>query len=331
MGYKSPRVDKWRWTLDGKGEFTVKELARLVEEKILHTKCGGHETIWNKLVPKKVNIFVWRAIEGRLPVRVELNKRGIDLDSVLCPCCNNSVETCAHCFVTCDLAMGVWDKVSNWWMVGNVNTFSINELFSFNGGVNVPSHLYRVWRLFGLPVTSFGKKEMPVRISVPTAATVLLVQLVLDILGFMFCCDPTRYQQRLASNSTNGFIPSMPRTARNGEAGTSKMVGCEINKSATVHLEVKVIESESGKEREIYVLSSMYSNKGRHEVWSLDVGAIKQYAYAFLTSVTHDDEAKGMLLRTYEVVFVSVIGNYQSMDMINKTLPGDLKNSTIEL
>ncbi|GKE56623.1 hypothetical protein Tco_1495808, partial [Tanacetum coccineum] len=34
----------------------------------------------------------------------------------------------------------------------------------------------------------------------------------------------------------------MPRAARNGEAGTSKMVGCEINKSATVHLEVKVIE-----------------------------------------------------------------------------------------
>ncbi|GKC82463.1 hypothetical protein Tco_1138180 [Tanacetum coccineum] len=151
----------------------------------------------------------------------------------------------------------------------------------------------------------------------------------------------------------------MPRTARNGEAGTSKMVGCEINKSATVHLEVKVIEcmmleffltsllaievlgvttpasipkiSESGKEREIYVLLSMYSNKGRHEVWSLDVGAIKQYAYAFLTSVTHDDEAKGMLLRTYEAVFVSVIGKYQSMDMINKTLPGDLNNSIIEL
>ncbi|GKB26925.1 reverse transcriptase domain, reverse transcriptase zinc-binding domain protein, partial [Tanacetum coccineum] len=89
--------DKWRWTLNENGEFTVKELARLVEEKILHTESGGHETLWNILVPKKVNIFVWRAIKGRLPVLVELDKRGIDLDSVLCPCCNNSVETCAHC------------------------------------------------------------------------------------------------------------------------------------------------------------------------------------------------------------------------------------------
>nr|GEZ50427.1 protein kinase-like domain, beta-lactamase/transpeptidase-like protein [Tanacetum cinerariifolium] len=50
--------DKWRWTLDKNGEFTVKELARLVEEKILHTESGGHETLWNILFPKKVNIFV---------------------------------------------------------------------------------------------------------------------------------------------------------------------------------------------------------------------------------------------------------------------------------
>ncbi|GJS10798.1 nucleotide-binding alpha-beta plait domain-containing protein [Tanacetum coccineum] len=78
--------DKWRWTLDVDGEFTVKELDRLVEEKILHTDSGGQETIWNKLVPKKVNIFVWRALKGILPVRVELDRRGIDLDSVLCPC-----------------------------------------------------------------------------------------------------------------------------------------------------------------------------------------------------------------------------------------------------
>nr|GFA18498.1 reverse transcriptase domain, reverse transcriptase zinc-binding domain protein [Tanacetum cinerariifolium] len=39
------------WTLEEKGEFMVKELARLVEEKILHTVVD--EPIWNNLVPKK--------------------------------------------------------------------------------------------------------------------------------------------------------------------------------------------------------------------------------------------------------------------------------------
>ncbi|GKC30999.1 ribonuclease H-like domain-containing protein, partial [Tanacetum coccineum] len=69
------------WILDDDGEFRVKELARLVEEKMLHTDSGGQETIWNKLVPKKVNIFVWRALKERLLVRVELDRRDIDLDS----------------------------------------------------------------------------------------------------------------------------------------------------------------------------------------------------------------------------------------------------------
>ncbi|GJS39364.1 RNA-directed DNA polymerase, eukaryota, reverse transcriptase zinc-binding domain protein, partial [Tanacetum coccineum] len=63
------------------GGLLKEELARLVEEKMLHTDSGGQETIWNKLVPKKVNIFVWRALKERLLVRVELDRRDIDLDS----------------------------------------------------------------------------------------------------------------------------------------------------------------------------------------------------------------------------------------------------------
>lgn len=107
---------------------------------------NGQDTIWNKLVPKKVNIFVWRALKGRLPVRVELDRRGIDLDSVLCACCNDSVETCNHCIVTCDLAMSVWTKVFNWWNVGNVNVFTIDELFTHSGSVNVSSNLALLWQ-----------------------------------------------------------------------------------------------------------------------------------------------------------------------------------------
>ncbi|GJQ91220.1 RNA-directed DNA polymerase, eukaryota, reverse transcriptase zinc-binding domain protein [Tanacetum coccineum] len=138
--------DKWRWTLSGDGEFAVKELARLIEEKVLRVEIGGHEMLWNNLVPKKVNVFVWRDLRGRIPVRVEVDKRDMDLDSVLCSCCNDIVETCAHSLVTCDLAMSVWIKVFNWWKVGIVNSFTIEEVFLDSGGVNVPISLSRVWQ-----------------------------------------------------------------------------------------------------------------------------------------------------------------------------------------
>nr|GFC98229.1 reverse transcriptase domain, reverse transcriptase zinc-binding domain protein [Tanacetum cinerariifolium] len=105
--------DRWRWALDEHGEFTVKDLSRLIEDKMLRSDNGDQETIWNKLVPKKVNIFVWRALRERLSVRVELDSRGIDLDSVICPSCNDSIETCAQSLITCDLSMSVWNKIYN--------------------------------------------------------------------------------------------------------------------------------------------------------------------------------------------------------------------------
>ncbi|GJU27537.1 retrovirus-related pol polyprotein from transposon TNT 1-94 [Tanacetum coccineum] len=115
----------WRWEWDW--------------EKIINVGNVGQETLWNKLVPKKVNIFVWSALKGRLPVREELEKRGIDLDSVLCLCSDSAVETCARSLVLCNLAMSVWEKIFRWWKVGDVNAFFIDELFSSNGNVNVPN------------------------------------------------------------------------------------------------------------------------------------------------------------------------------------------------
>ena len=138
--------DRWEWRLDNNGEFTVRDLTALVEGKILRVENDTQETLWNKWLPKKVNIFVWRALKGRLPVREELDKRGIDLDSLLCPCCDSVVETCTHSLVTCNLALSVWEKIFNWWKVGNVNAFFVFEMFSNNGNVAVPNLSSRLWQ-----------------------------------------------------------------------------------------------------------------------------------------------------------------------------------------
>ncbi|GJW46396.1 hypothetical protein Tco_0078042 [Tanacetum coccineum] len=103
-------LDRWRWTLCEDGEFKVKDLSRLIEEKILHVETGTQETLWNKLVPKKVNIFVWRALKKTL-VRKELDKRGIDFGTrffvLLAYKCGGIM---CHSWVMCDLAMSVWNK-----------------------------------------------------------------------------------------------------------------------------------------------------------------------------------------------------------------------------
>ncbi|GJS29222.1 reverse transcriptase domain, reverse transcriptase zinc-binding domain protein [Tanacetum coccineum] len=131
--------DQWRWTLREDGVFTVKDLTKMVEEISLRIENGGQETLWNKWVPKKVNIFVWRALKGRILVREELDRRGIDLDTTLCPCCDSVAESCVHSLVLCNFAMSVWKKIFNWWKLGNVNAFSIGEIFAANGNVDILS------------------------------------------------------------------------------------------------------------------------------------------------------------------------------------------------
>ncbi|GJY70867.1 hypothetical protein Tco_0474570 [Tanacetum coccineum] len=104
--------DQWKWTLQEDGVFTIKALIRMVEEK---------------------------TFKGRLSVREELDKSGIDLDSTLCPCFDSVVELCIHSLVLRNFSTSVWEKVFSWWKLGSVNAISIGELFSSNGNVDIPN------------------------------------------------------------------------------------------------------------------------------------------------------------------------------------------------
>ncbi|XP_071728016.1 uncharacterized protein [Rutidosis leptorrhynchoides] len=82
----------------------------------------------NNLVPKKVEIFVWRAKRERLPVLSELDKRGIDLHFVLCPLCDTDFETVRHSLLSCSHARVIWEKVRDWWGFDSAN-LSFDNLF----------------------------------------------------------------------------------------------------------------------------------------------------------------------------------------------------------
>ncbi|GJX20147.1 RNA-directed DNA polymerase, eukaryota, reverse transcriptase zinc-binding domain protein [Tanacetum coccineum] len=78
-----------------------------------------------------------RAVLGSLPVRVELDKKSIDLDSILCPSCDNVVESVDHCLVLCEEALSVWDRTFAWWGVGRVDAFTLNDMICHRGGVGM--------------------------------------------------------------------------------------------------------------------------------------------------------------------------------------------------
>ncbi|KAF5791018.1 putative RNA-directed DNA polymerase [Helianthus annuus] len=118
--------DKWVWTLDGLGSFSVGSLKRaLVESRYV---SPSRVSRWNSWVPKKVGIVVWRAELDRLPTRSALIQRHVNVPSILCPTCGEVPETVEHVFVSCGFAQSVWSVISQWCKLQPIFAFSIKDL-----------------------------------------------------------------------------------------------------------------------------------------------------------------------------------------------------------
>ncbi|KAJ9564768.1 hypothetical protein OSB04_000734 [Centaurea solstitialis] len=123
------KKDAWDWDLDpGKG-FSVRKMRGLLAD-VGRGAAEGCKTVWSRLVPRKVNVFVWRVRLGRIPTRVLLDKRGIDLDSVLCPRCGEYSEDIDHALLNCEVVKNLWLKVGNWWNKPMNGVVSVSQLLS---------------------------------------------------------------------------------------------------------------------------------------------------------------------------------------------------------
>lgn len=112
------------------GYFWVKILKELIDKRILGEN-GNIETSWNRLVPRKIFVFIWRLSHYRLPIQKVFDDMGIDLHSTLCPCCNDAVETIDHCFIGCVKVKSLWEKIFAWWGLGQYNIGSTKDLIIF--------------------------------------------------------------------------------------------------------------------------------------------------------------------------------------------------------
>ncbi|KAJ9562049.1 hypothetical protein OSB04_007209 [Centaurea solstitialis] len=127
---KRGKSDRLVWRLDPLNGFSVKSVRGLLEEARRRGSETQNKTIWLNAVPKKICIFVWHSKLRRLPVRVEVAKRGIDLDSILCPICGCEVETVDHALINCTRVKSLWERIGRWWKVECGECRSIEEIWS---------------------------------------------------------------------------------------------------------------------------------------------------------------------------------------------------------
>ncbi|XP_071733761.1 uncharacterized protein [Rutidosis leptorrhynchoides] len=126
--------DSWKWGLSSNGVFTTKKLQSIIEEKVLLEGRGHTATIKKQPCSKKSQVFIWRVFHNRIPVLIELDKRGVDLHSVRCPSCDDDIKTIEHSLVFCNKAFDLWTRIYKWWGLGTYSNLSFNE--TFKGNIN---------------------------------------------------------------------------------------------------------------------------------------------------------------------------------------------------
>nr|GEY53180.1 hypothetical protein [Tanacetum cinerariifolium] len=105
-------ADKCIWSLTHDETFNVGDLCRIIDDRMLPSL--DTMMTWDKSLPRKVNIFIWRLKLDRLPHRLNLSYKGIKIPEISCPTCNGNVESNIHNFFECIFAKEIWRIIRRW-------------------------------------------------------------------------------------------------------------------------------------------------------------------------------------------------------------------------
>nr|GEX94429.1 RNA-directed DNA polymerase, eukaryota [Tanacetum cinerariifolium] len=111
--------DSWIWNLEKSGMFSVAYVRKMIDDVLIHSTNLNYR--WNKYVPIKVNILIWKILNNSLPTQFNISRRGILIDSIICPNCDVEVETVGHLFFSCSMSRDIFNLIACWWKVSIEN------------------------------------------------------------------------------------------------------------------------------------------------------------------------------------------------------------------
>ncbi|XP_071695782.1 uncharacterized protein [Rutidosis leptorrhynchoides] len=142
----SDRPDSWKCSLDTSGIYTSAALSNLINKLKYGTNSRNLSLPQNKFVPQKIFIFSWRAVQQKIPVRSELDKKGIDLHTILCPLCEHQIETIDHALLNCQKVSSIWIQFLDWWNQNNIRISNINDAIISDQGISNNSIGSSIWQ-----------------------------------------------------------------------------------------------------------------------------------------------------------------------------------------
>nr|GEU47948.1 RNA-directed DNA polymerase, eukaryota, reverse transcriptase zinc-binding domain protein [Tanacetum cinerariifolium] len=154
--------DKWQWTLDVSGIYSVASLRNMMDAHLLPK--GDLQTKWIRYVPIKVNVLAWKVMTNSLPSRFNISRRGIDIASLSCVNCDVGIETKNNLFFTCDMAKTTSKLINRWWDIVFTDFDTYGEWRSWIDNLKMPkknkSMLEGVYFVMWWLLWNFRNKKM---------------------------------------------------------------------------------------------------------------------------------------------------------------------------
>nr|GFA58575.1 RNA-directed DNA polymerase, eukaryota [Tanacetum cinerariifolium] len=135
----SASKDRWIYDLNGDGVFRVKEVRTILDEIFLPSAVDA--TRWVKYISIKINVFAWRAWLDHISTRSNLFRRGVVLDSSLCPLCGLVPEDIHHVLFRCDTAKLVFRRIYRWWDLDWHDLLSFSDWNAWFSAIRLPSRI----------------------------------------------------------------------------------------------------------------------------------------------------------------------------------------------
>ncbi|KAF5804968.1 putative reverse transcriptase zinc-binding domain-containing protein [Helianthus annuus] len=99
---------------------------------------------WCSWVPLKCNILAWRAEMGKIAIALELRK-GIQVENTTRTLCNFGEEDTDHLFTSYEVALVLWQHISNWCRVLNIFAFTFSDLLELHNVMRISDRAKEVF------------------------------------------------------------------------------------------------------------------------------------------------------------------------------------------
>ncbi|XP_028193131.1 uncharacterized protein LOC114378690 [Glycine soja] len=148
------RKHEWVWKEYQSGKFTMQSAYKLLtREAVEGERDRAFEELWNLKVLSKVAVFAWRLLRDRLPTKVNLYRRQVEVADTSCPFCGNMEEDAGHLFFHCSKILPLWWETLSWLNISVALPIDPKQHFLQHGSIMVGGTRINRWKCWWLAVT----------------------------------------------------------------------------------------------------------------------------------------------------------------------------------